>query len=128
MANTNEQHSDGHGHAPSHPSVEVIKHPSATLYHQTFLGLLVLLVITVVLYYIDLSAATRLVGTNLIIAMFVAIIKAWLVVRNFMNVKGGTKLIVFWAVLGFVWLIFIFGIFLDYQNRPNPIGWQQMTH
>jgi cytochrome c oxidase subunit IV len=128
MANTNEQHGDDHGHAPSHPSVEVIHHPPIGLYHTTFLALLFLLIVTVVLYYLDFSAATHWVGTNLIIAMLVAVIKAVLVIRNFMNVRGATKLALFWAVLGFVWLIFMFGIFLDYQNRPNPIGWQQLTH
>lgn len=128
MAHETSNH--GHGHAPRHPAEEVIKHPTAALYWQTYAGLVFLLVVTVALYYFDISKALGWIGWNLIVAMFVAIIKATLVVRNFMNVKGSTKLTVFWAVIGFVWLIFMFGIFLDYQQRhlTSPPGWLKLEH
>lgn len=114
-----------HGHGPAHPAVEVIHHPKPGLYWLTYGLLFVLLIVTVVLYYIDLSAATRWVGMNFVVAMIVASIKAYLVVRNFMNVKGSTKLTFLWAVLGFVWLMLMAGIFIDYRTRPAQGGWEQ---
>ena len=80
---------------------------------------------TVVLYYFDLSAASGLVGLNFVIAMIVATAKAYLVVRNFMNVKGSTKLTFLWAMLGFIWLMLMAGVFLDSQNRPHQGGWEK---
>jgi len=65
-------------------------------------------------------------GINLIVALIIAIIKAALVVLIFMNVKGSTKLTWLWAALGFIWLLILAGIFMDYQTRiwePIP-GWQ----
>jgi cytochrome c oxidase subunit IV len=115
---------DSHGHGPVHPAVEVIDHPKPLLYWQTYAGLFVLLIVTVLLYYIDLSAAMKWVGWNFVVAMIVASIKAYLVVRNFMNVKGSTKLTFLWAVLGFVWLMLMAGVFIDYRSRPHQGGWE----
>jgi caa(3)-type oxidase subunit IV len=112
-----------HGHGPVHPVVEVTKHPTPALYWMNYGALFFLLIVTVVLYYFDLSKGGW-VGTNFVLAMFVASIKGYLVVRNFMNVKGSTKLTFLWAVLGFVWLMLMAGIFLDYQNRPKQGGWE----
>ena len=113
-----------HGHVPVHPAVEVIHHPKPLLYWQTYIFLFVFLIITVVLYYFDLSAASGWIGTNFVIAMIVATAKAYAVVRNFMNVKGSTKLTILWAVLGFVWLLLMAGIFFDYRTRPAQGGWE----
>jgi cytochrome c oxidase subunit IV len=107
-----------------------IKHPSLTLFFQTYLLLLFLLVVTVALYYVDISKAWGWVGWNIVIAMIVAIVKAALVVRNFMNVKGGTKLILLWAVIGFIWLPLMVGIFMDYNTRTwvDQSGWQPLSY
>jgi caa(3)-type oxidase subunit IV len=114
-----------HGHGPVHPAVEVIDHPKPALYWQTYAALFVLLIITVVLYYIDLSAATRWVGMNFVVAMMVAIVKAFLVIRNFMNAKGSTRLTLLWVVIGFVWLMLMAGVFIDYRTRPAQGGWER---
>ena len=114
-----------HGHSPVHPAVEVIHHPKPALYWLTYGILFVLLIVTVVLYYFDLSAASGLIGLNFVIAMIVATAKAYLVVRNFMNVKGSTKLTFLWAMLGFIWLMLMAGVFLDSQNRPHQGGWEK---
>jgi hypothetical protein len=46
-------------------------------------------------------------------------VKAFLVIRNFMNLRGSTPLTVLWAALGFIWLLLMGGIFLDYRTAPN---------
>lgn len=123
----------GHGHGgfefvhhgdPNNPFHT--RHPSPMLYHITFGLLLVLLVVTVALYYVDLSKIIPIPGINLIVALIVAVTKAALVVRNFMNVQGGTKLTFLWAILGFIWLLLMGGIFMDYLSRSwvDQSGWQ----
>src|SRR5262245_13956942 len=86
-----------------------IKHPPLSLFAWTYLALLGLLILTVVLYDWNLNKVTGWVGTNIVIAMVVAVIKAALVVRNFMNVKNGTRLVLLWAVIGFIWLTLMIG-------------------
>ncbi len=127
---------DGHGHGTHsrlhedlpHYREFHITHPPTSLFHWTLLGIAVLLVITVVLYYVDLSVYIPITGINLIVALIVASIKAYLVVRNFMNLKGSTPLTVLWAALGFIWLLLMGGIFLDYRTRPESPGWQKMEY
>jgi len=105
-----------------------IKHPPASLFHRTFAWLLFLLAVTVGLYYVDLSRFIPIIGINLIVALIVAIWKASLVVYNFMNLKGSTRLTVLWALLGFVWLLLMGGVFMDYKTRPATPGWQRMEY
>lgn len=124
MAEHGHEHGDqGHGHS-AHPAIEVINHPKPLLYWQTYWFLVVMLVVTVALYWIDLSKSLGWVGWNLVIAMIVAASKAFVVVRNFMNVKGSTRLTLLWAVLGFVWFFLMFGILIDYRSRPSQGGWE----
>ena len=106
-----------------------IKHPNFITLFGTYIALLVLLGVTVGLYYIDLHKLIPIPGVNLIVALVVAVIKATLVVYFFMNVKGSTKLTVLWAVLGFIWLLLMGGIFMDYQTRAwvDQSGWQNTT-
>ncbi|GEM_PF-191040 len=117
-------HGGGHGHGHRPHDGTFIEHPTVKLYVQTYVLLLILLVITVALYGIDLSRWIPWHGINLLVAMVVAVTKAYLVLRNFMNVKGSTRLIWLWAALGFIWLLLMGGVFLDYQTRVNPLGWQ----
>jgi caa(3)-type oxidase subunit IV len=102
------------------------RHASVGLYTMTFVILMVLLVVTVALYYVDLSKIIPIPGINLIVAMIVAVTKAAFVVRNFMNLQGGTKLTFLWGVIGFVWLLLMGGIFMDYLSRQwiDQSGWQ----
>jgi cytochrome c oxidase subunit 4 len=115
------------GHGAVQSGSEHVHHPTLGTYVVTYVILLVLLGVTVGLYYIDLQKVIPFVpGINLIVALIVAVIKAALVVMFFMNVKGGTKLTVLWAALGFIWLLFMGGIFMDYQSRQwiDQSGWQ----
>src|SRR5689334_10323344 len=97
-------HGDGHGGAHGDPNSPFhIHHAHVSTFVKTYLALLVLLGLTVAMYRVDISHMLHWVGFNLIIAMMIGIVKAYLVVRNFMNVKGSTKLTFLWAVLGFIW-------------------------
>ena len=124
-------HGSGHGsfefvhHADPNNKFHIV-HADPKTYHITLGLLMLLLVVTVWLYSIDLSKIIPIPGINLIVAMIVAVTKAALVVRNFMNVKGGTQLVFLWAILGFIWLLLMGGIFMDYISRAwvDQSGWQ----
>ena len=63
---------------------------------------------------------------NILIALFIAIVKTILVVFFFMGVIYNTKLTKVWASLGFLWLVFLFGTMGDYITREwirLPSGW-----
>lgn len=130
-----EDHGHGaHGHGHDHPahgdpnSPFHIHHPPVRVYVLTYIALLVLLGITVGLYYVDLSKLLGWSGWNLIVAMIVAITKAALVVLLFMNVRGSTRLTWLWAAIGFIWLLLMSGIFMDYLSRGwlDSSGWQPL--
>lgn len=121
-------HGKGAHFAPAGAPIERIKHPGLGLYFLTYGILLALLIVTVALYSFDISKMMGWVGWNIVVALIVAVIKAVLVVLNFMNVRGGTRLIWLWAALGFIWLLLMGGIFLDYMFRPTPPGWQAPRH
>lgn len=122
-------HDHAGGFAPEGAPIERITHPKLSLYVGTYVALLGLLVVTVVLYYIDLSKMFHWVGWNLVVALIVASVKAVLVVLNFMNVRGGTRLIWLWTALGFIWVFLMGIIFMDYLFRPDSTawGWQVLT-
>ena len=111
---------------PSQYGVEKVHHPPAALYYKVYVILMILLGLTLAAYGFDLNKLTGLNWPNLIIALLIAVTKAALVVLFFMNVKGSTRLTWLWAALGFVWLMLMGGIFLDYQSRAwiDLKGWQ----
>jgi cytochrome c oxidase subunit 4 len=114
------------GHGEKKPGVETVQHPPASLYYKVYLILMALLVLTVVMYYVDINKILHAEWPNLIIALIISITKAALVVLFFMNVKGSTRLTWLWAAIGFIWLTLMGGIFLDYQSRTwlDLKGWQ----
>lgn len=120
------QAAGGHSGHTAHGGSEHIQHPTVGTLVVIYLILLGLLGVTVGLYYVDLSKGIPIPGVNLIVALIVAVIKATLVVYYFMNVKGSTRLTVLWAVLGFIWLLLMGGIFMDYQSRQwvDQSGWE----
>jgi caa(3)-type oxidase subunit IV len=63
-----------------------------------------------------------------VVAMSIAIIKAFLVVAIFMGVKYTTNLAKLFAIGGFVWFLLLFGILIDYYSRPwEPVdGWEPL--
>jgi caa(3)-type oxidase subunit IV len=69
---------------------------------------------------------TMSVAANLI-AIGIAVWKATLVIRIFMGVKFSSKLIKTFAIGGFVWLLVLGIMFVDYFTRPwEPVpGWEK---
>src|SRR5580693_711180 len=84
------------------------KEESLKTYLVVFTTLMVLLVLTVGVYEIDFSkvviGGVRLGFMNLAIAMFIAIIKALMVILIFMHVRLSSKLVWVFAASAFLWL------------------------
>lgn len=101
--------------------------PTGT-YIRTLLALFVLMAATVFIAGFNLPKIGPISGTvvNQVVALAIALVKAFLVVTVFMGVKFGTKLIKLWASIGFIWVLLIFGILGDYVTRkyePAP-SWE----
>jgi len=90
------------------------------VYFKTWVILLGLMVLTI-------WAAQKNFGpANNFIALGIAVTKATLVIAYFMQVKGSSRLILIWTILGFVGLPFLFTTLVDYATRTwlPVIGWQ----
>ena len=93
------------------------------LYVRTLAALLVLTVITVAASYIDFGAG------NVVIALFIATIKAILVALFFMHLKDDKPVNAVIAVAGFLFLgIFLMFDFIDFGTRDNlrPVNFNGM--
>jgi cytochrome c oxidase subunit IV len=85
-----------------------------SLYYGVFGGLLFLTVITVAISYMNLQSA------SIYVAMFVALIKASLVVGYFMHLKYDDKLLSFVGVLVIFFVFCFFGLTLaDVATRDS---------
>jgi len=98
---------------------------ATSTYVKTLLALVALMALTVWASFIQIPAIGPISGTvaNQVVALAIALVKAFLVVTIFMGVKFGTKLIKLWASLGFIWVLLIFTILGDYTTRhfePAP--------
>ena len=102
------EHHDDHGHGLSHVA-------STKVLLGTGGALMVLTAITVLATKVDFGPSI-----NLALAMFIAVIKATLVVLFFMHVKYGTRLIPVVIGSGAFFLVILFAITMsDYMSR----GW-----
>jgi len=89
------------------------EHPTVRAYLMVYAALMVLLVATVVLAFIDLHV-------NFLVSMIIAVIKATMVVLIFMHVRYNEKLVWIFAGASFLWLAILFALSLnDYLTR----GW-----
>ena len=83
-------------------------------YYTIFAILMVLLVLTVAVSYVDLGPL------NIFVAMTIAIVKAVLVVLYFMHVRYSSRLTWVFVGAGVLWLVILLGLtFTDYASR----GW-----
>jgi cytochrome c oxidase subunit 4 len=106
---------EGHG---GHHVTEV------SVFLKVFAALMVLLFATVGAAFVDLTKIVPLPGLNIFVMLFIAILKATLVVLYFMEVKKGTKLTWLWAGVGFFWFLTMFEVFFDYLTRSWSVrGW-----
>lgn len=87
------------------------------IYAFVFLALMTLTVATVSVSYVDLGE------WNFIVAMLIAICKAWLVVWFFMHVNHSSSLTRLFASAGFFWMLILIALTLsDYLTRSwNPL-------
>jgi cytochrome c oxidase subunit 4 len=85
---------------------------SLKTYVATFVSLMVLLIVTVLVAYVDLGEL------NLAAAMAIAVIKAVLIILFFMHIRYGRKLTWVFAGAGFFWLaIMLIFAMCDYATR-----------
>lgn len=91
-------------------------HSSVGLYLRTYLLLLVLLAATVAVAFVHLGAL------NIVVALAIASVKAWLVAMNFMHLRDGLRLTWLIAAGSFLWLvILIVGLLMDVATRTPSI-------
>lgn len=83
-------------------------------YLSVYLGLLVLLGLTVSLAFVPLGIG------NLAVALGIAFVKAGLIAIFFMHLRRDSGLVRLVAIAGLLWLSLLFGLSLaDYLTRPN---------
>ncbi len=102
-------------HTQADPMEHTAEHTTnPRLYFIVFAILLVLLVFTVAVAYLDLG------GWSIVLAMAIATTKALLVILYFMHVRYSSRLIWLFVGLGFVFLALLVALTLtDYLSR----GW-----
>lgn len=77
-------------------------------YAIVFLALLALTLLTTTVAFIDLGA-----GLNTVVALTIAVIKAFLVVLYFMHVRYSDRLTWVFVAAGFFWLLIMIGGTMD---------------
>ena len=88
------------------------------LYLKVFLSLMVLTVLTVTVSFMDLGAL------NTLVALAIALVKAYLVIIFFMHVKSADSLTRLFVAAGFLWLVIMIVLTLsDFYSR----SWE-VTH
>jgi cytochrome c oxidase subunit 4 len=81
-------------------------------YFLVYLGLLLLLALTVGAAFVDLS------WLNPILAVSIAFVKALLVLLFFMHLRGSSNLTRLFVMMGIVWFLILIGLtFTDYITR-----------
>jgi len=92
--------------------------PTAT-YFFTFLALAALMLLTIFASYWTLPGG---VLSNNLLAMGIAVVKAFLVIWIFMGIKWATKLARLWAVAGFIVMPLMFIMFQDFFLRYHEVA------
>jgi cytochrome c oxidase subunit 4 len=88
---------------------------SKGLYYRVFAALLVLLVLTVAVAFVDLGA------WSVVLALTIASSKALLIVLYFMHVRTSSRLTQLFTVGMLLWLLILISITLsDYLTRGAP--------
>lgn len=113
-------------HATAHSAPDGhTNHVSKATYYRVFVGLMLLMILTVAVYYGEDFLETQgimLPGALVVgIAMSIAVAKTALIVLYFMHVKVGSKVAQIFAAASFVWLMLLFVITMgDYVARDWP--------
>jgi cytochrome c oxidase subunit 4 len=105
------EHTPEHPHSHAHAKHQ---HGSAAIYVRTLIALLILTAITVAASYIDFGAG------NVVIALFIATIKATIVALFFMHLRWDKPVNAVIACAGFLFLgIFLMFDFIDFGSRDG---------
>ncbi|PMP80789.1 MAG: oxidase, partial [Chloroflexus aggregans] len=108
-------HSHTHYHGAGHA------HISRGTYYRVFVALMVLMVLTVVAWWVEKNLITMPGWLAVTIAMSIAIAKTVLIVIYFMHVKVSSRITQIYAAGAFVWLLILFLITMgDYIARGWP--------
>lgn len=92
------------------------KSASTKFYYMIGASLMVLLLLTIGMAYVDLGPF------NVVVALVIAVVKAVLVVLFFMHVRYSSHVVWIMSIGGFIWLIILFTLtFADYATRPLPL-------
>jgi cytochrome c oxidase subunit 4 len=105
------EHTEGH----THP-----EHDHSGIYLKVLLALLFLTIVTVGASYVDFGSG------NIVIALFIATIKASLVALFFMHLRWDKPVNAIIATAGFLFLgIFLMFCFIDFDSRDGlrPVNW-----
>jgi caa(3)-type oxidase subunit IV len=118
------EHTEQAAHDPLgeyHETHELHEHHVAPASHfwGTYIFLLIMLFATVGAAFFDLHKYIPVPGMNIIVMLFIAILKATAVVLIFMEVRKGTRLVWLWAGAGFFWFLMMLGILVDYLTRTG---------
>lgn len=113
-----------HHHAGGPSDTNETSHGSSMpTYVAVFVALLVLLVVTVAVAFVDLGPL------NLAVALLIAGVKATLVVLYFMHVRHSNRLTKVFVAGTYLWLVILFVLtYSDYISRnwlPNSRGWDE---
>jgi cytochrome c oxidase subunit IV len=119
-AKTAPAHGTTHGDSEGHHG-----HVSKATYYRVFAALMLLMILTVAVYYGEDFLETQgivLPGVLVVgIAMSIAVAKTALIVLYFMHVKVSSKVAQIFAAASFVWLLLLFVITMgDYAVRDWP--------
>jgi cytochrome c oxidase subunit 4 len=102
------------GHAGGHPDGHEDAHDHEGVFLRTLIALLILTAITVAASYVDFGSG------NVVIALFIASIKATLVALFFMHLRYDKPVDAVIAAAGFLFLgIFLMFCLLDVDSRVN---------
>lgn len=108
-----------HSHSHSHGHEELGHVVPESTFLKILVALLVLTVVTVLAAQVDLGK------WNIVGALFIATVKATLVIAVFMHGKYENKIILTYMIIPFVLLaVMILGVFTDdpFRDHPLPFG------
>jgi cytochrome c oxidase subunit 4 len=95
--------------------------PTPRTYFKVFIALMVLLVLTTAVAFVDLDKYLPGNFWSLLVAMLIALAKGLLILLFFMHVKFSSRQTIVFAGAGFLWLAILLVLTMsDYLTRNHP--------
>jgi caa(3)-type oxidase subunit IV len=111
-------HANSHGHDHGHGAGEHAHHPN---YVKIWAILLALLVVSVAGPFLEIKIVT------LLTAFGIAIVKAYLVVKNFMHIDVAAKYVTYFVVTALVFMFLLFAGAAPDVMKPQGRNWTKPT-